>query len=168
MNYDKLFELGKPATYVVIIDDGSFANLCGQLRSDHPASVIRMIRGKKSKTVLAFLDEVSAALQFPYYFGENSAAFDECITDLDWITGDAYLLMVSNADYFLSETSSEQFNGWIHSLSRASEEWLTPNKYIPRNREPTPFHVLFQCGEPCSSTFLRRLEDSDVEFDRLD
>jgi hypothetical protein len=29
--------------------------------------------------------EFAASFQFPYYFGENWPAFDECINDLSWL-----------------------------------------------------------------------------------
>src|SRR5262249_52404434 len=92
MQQDKVLRLGKPCFYVVGLGDDAFANLQLQMVHTHPRAVVRVIRGRKSRTVRAFFDEVSAALQFPYYFGENWAAFDECITDLDWLAGDAYLL----------------------------------------------------------------------------
>ena len=49
------------------------------------ALVVRAIRGRKARTLEALFDEFAAAFQFPYYFGENWAAFRDCITDLDWL-----------------------------------------------------------------------------------
>ena len=43
------------------------------------------LRGKRCKTEDDYLVEVSASFQFPYYYGENWSAFDECIQDLEWI-----------------------------------------------------------------------------------
>lgn len=43
------------------------------------------IRGKRCKTEDDFFHEISASFQFPYYFGENWAAMDECLCDLEWI-----------------------------------------------------------------------------------
>lgn len=43
------------------------------------------LRGKRCKTEDDFLIEISASLQFPYYYGENWPAFDECIQDLEWL-----------------------------------------------------------------------------------
>lgn len=43
------------------------------------------IRGKRCKTEDEFFNEVSASFQFPYYFGENWAAMDECLCDLEWL-----------------------------------------------------------------------------------
>lgn len=38
---------------------------------------VRRVRGKKAH-LSGIVREFGAALQFPYYFGENSGAFDEC------------------------------------------------------------------------------------------
>ena len=43
------------------------------------------LRGKRCRTEEQFLLEVSASFQFPYYYGENWSAFDECIQDLEWL-----------------------------------------------------------------------------------
>src|SRR5262249_51187363 len=136
--------LGKPCFYVVGLGDDAFANLQLQVGHTHPRAVVRVIRGRKSRTVRAFFDEVSAALQFPYYFGENWAAFDECITDLDWLPGDAYLFLISRADLLLCDAGPEEFQILVTSLASANVEWVTPNAYMPRQRPPTPFHVLVQ------------------------
>lgn len=49
------------------------------------ALTIRAVRGRKMRTVHGLFDEMAAALQFPYYFEENWAAFDECLADMDWL-----------------------------------------------------------------------------------
>src|SRR5688500_5282014 len=93
-----LTSLDGPALHLIQIGIDALENTKLRLSAAHPASVIRTVRGKKSRTVSAFFDEVSAALQFPYYFGENWAAFDEMIVDLEWLVGDAYLLMIPDGD----------------------------------------------------------------------
>jgi hypothetical protein len=45
--------------------------------------VVRSVRGRKMTTTAQLYDEFAAALQFPPYFGENWAAFDECLSDMD-------------------------------------------------------------------------------------
>lgn len=46
---------------------------------------IAYIRGKRCRTEESFFAEISASFQFPYYFGENWAAMDECLCDLEWL-----------------------------------------------------------------------------------
>lgn len=43
------------------------------------------LRGMRCKTEELFFYEVSASFQFPYYFGENWPAMDECLCDLEWL-----------------------------------------------------------------------------------
>ena len=51
----------------------------------HDNSYVSYIRGNRCKTEEDFFYEISASFQFPWYFGENWAAFDECICDLEWL-----------------------------------------------------------------------------------
>lgn len=167
MAQEQLFTLGKPCFYIIQADEATFQNLTMQLIHYYKSSIVRTIRGNKSKTLQSFLDECAAALQFPYYFGENWAAFDECITDLDWLEGDAYLLMVNNASSLLSEAHPEDFETLLQILAKANEEWLTPNAYIPRNRNPTPFHVVFQCSVEDILTFTQQLTSFGTLFSQF-
>lgn len=54
------------------------------------------LRGKRCKTEDAFFYEVSASFQFPYYFGENWAAFDECICDLEWLKFNRIFIVIDD------------------------------------------------------------------------
>ena len=63
------------------------------------------IRGKRCKTEDDFFREISASFQFPWYFGENWAAFDECICDLEWLSFERIFVVIN--DY------SQVFNGDI-------------------------------------------------------
>lgn len=156
---NKLFKLGKPAFYITPVSASQFRNLYRHLRRRKKEAAIRIIRGKKSKTRFDFYNEIAAALQFPYYFGENGAALNDCINDLEWLQADAYLLMVDDAHLFLRDASAYTVEDFMDIFSDANIEWLTPNKYFPRTRQPTPFHLLFRCDESDIPAFLQRLGD---------
>lgn len=51
------------------------------------------LRGKRCATEDDFLIEVSASFQFPFYYGENWPAFDECIQDLEWLKFDKIFVL---------------------------------------------------------------------------
>ncbi|AYF75074.1 hypothetical protein D7D52_15735 [Nocardia yunnanensis] len=70
----------------------------------------RELRGRKMRTVAGVFDEFAAAFQFPYYFGENKDAFDECLRDLDDFVGPArgYVAVVRNAALMLDEQPGER------------------------------------------------------------
>ena len=167
MTYDKLFEPGKPCFFVVNMDILDFDALSRYLSATYQGSIVRFIRGDKSKTVPDFFDEIAAALQFPLYFGENWNAFYDCIIDLDWTDGSAYILLVSHSSSLLSDADNEDFEALIRILSKANEDWTEPNKYIPRGRSSTPFHVIFQCSATDVSTFSDRLARLEPQFDTL-
>jgi hypothetical protein len=71
-------------------------------------ATVRVIRGDRSRTVDALFDELSAALQFPLYFGSNWAAVDECLSDLDRLGWDGpIVLVVPRADELLVESTAD-------------------------------------------------------------
>ncbi|MGW0177372.1 barstar family protein [Rhodococcus sp. NPDC003322] len=56
---------------------------------------VRRVRGTRMPTVPAVYDEFAAALQFPYYFGANKDAFDECLRDWqDWLGAAPDLIVI--------------------------------------------------------------------------
>ncbi len=168
MIHKKLFELEEPCFFIMETDDGAFQDLSFQLADEDARRRVRRVRGGKSRTVPAFFNEIAAALQFPYYFGENWAAFEECITDLDWIEGTAYLLMINNANLLFSKADDEDFRILLRLLGKANEEWREPNTFIPRSRPPTPFHVLFHCTTGETAAFSERLAKAQILPTRLE
>lgn len=163
MEYTSLFNVNSPLVFTISTNEDSFANLYNQLTIGNKNSVIRMLRGKKCKTTPDFFNEISAALQFPYYFGENGAALNDCLSDLDWLEGDSYLLMVNNSEEFLSG-SENIFNNMLEIFLEVQKLWLAPNEYIPRDRKPTSFHLLFQYSSP---DFIDRLKKSEIAFEQI-
>ena len=109
----------------------------------------RAVRGWKMRTVTALFDEISSALQFPLYFGENWAAFDECLTGLA-LPPQAQLggivLAIADADQLLVDADVPEFGNLLLSLvdahaafSRAvalGQSW---------DRPPIAFHVVLAC-----------------------
>lgn len=122
-------------------------------------AVVRFLRGKKMRTVHSLFDEFSAALQFPYYFGENWNAFSDCITDLDWLAGDSYILIVTDAEQVLIEEEPEQLESLINILQDAGDEWSVPVETTEAwSRESVGFHVVFQCTGRDKQEVIRRLQ----------
>ena len=167
MTYDSLFVSGIPAIYLLAVDTSEADNLYLQLSAQNKKAVIRRVRGKKSKTVDDFFNEVSAALQFPLYFGENWNAFNDCINDLEWLGGEGYVLLVNDAPFLLCEADGEDFHILVKMLSLATEQWLEPNKYWPRNRPPTPFHTVLQCSAADIEVLHQRLKQLGITYQML-
>jgi RNAse (barnase) inhibitor barstar len=103
----------------------------------------RVLRGAKMRTEPALFDELAAALQFPDYFGENWAAVDECLTDLEWLPGNGYLLLLADADQVLADEPADRFDLLLRVLERAAQEWARPvERGEDWDRAAVPFHVV--------------------------
>jgi hypothetical protein len=103
------------------------------------------LRGPKMRTVDALFDEVGAALQFPYYFGENWPALDDCITDLEWVPPRAgYVLVLAEAEMVLDD-ERDALNVLRRVLTNAVTEWAKPVELGEWwDRPPVPFSVVLQ------------------------
>lgn len=120
--------------------------------------VVRRLRGTKMKTVASLFDEIAAALQFPYYFGENWDALDECLSDLGWLPGRSYLLLIADALQVLSEEAAVEFRTFVNLLMRSGEEWASGRmKGEPWDRPPTAFHIVMQCLEGQDEELANRI-----------
>jgi hypothetical protein len=109
---------------------------------------VRVVRGGKMRSYAGLFDEFAAALQFPWYFGENGNAFDECIADLSWLPRQSgYVLVIADPQEVLADTEDDGLSWLVGSLSRANEEWATPVELGEWwDRPAVPFHVVLQCG----------------------
>jgi RNAse (barnase) inhibitor barstar len=127
----------------------------------------RTIRGRKARTMQALFDEFAAALQFPYYFGENWDAFDECLTDLEWLPADAYVLLIENSTHLLETEPSDRLSTLFQILERAGREWGTPaTGQFPRPAKS--FHVVLQCTLEEEGSLQQKLEAAKVSFEPLE
>lgn len=97
----------KEALTLVELSDSDFCNYGWKLASDEPAAAVRLVRGRKMRALDGVFDEVSAACQFPYYFGENYAALAECLGDLDWLNASSVVLMISGFSELLADEPVE-------------------------------------------------------------
>ena len=61
------------------------------------------LRGTRCKTEDIMFHEVSASFQFPYYFGENWDAMDECLCDLEWLCASKIFVVVDDFSCMFSE-----------------------------------------------------------------
>lgn len=90
--------------------------------ASHSNCYAAYIRGKRCTDDESLLREFSAAFQFPWYFGMNYAALDECLCDLDWLSFDGIFLLVDNADCIFAGNKKEQEWLW-NVLRKVQTEW---------------------------------------------
>ena len=156
-------ELKGPWLHVVVIDLPSLADRLLRLVAEDRYIAVRIVRGTKMKTEMQLFDEFAAALQFPYYFGENWDALNECINDLSWMPAERFVLVITNAAEALAETT-DAFRTLMEILCDAGREW---SKASPGTRpwapEPRPFHVILQVSEGGMSGILSVLDAAGVE-----
>lgn len=109
--------------------------------------VARVVRGSKMRSYGALFDEIGAALQFPDYFGENWAALDECLGDLDWLPGVAYVLIVTRAEQLLADEEPDALNAFLKIIETVAVTWASPNAEDEGpTKEAIPFHCVLQTG----------------------
>jgi len=85
------------------------------------------------KTDKELFSVVAEAMKFPDYFGNNWDALDECLSDLDWLPVDGYLLILRDAG-----------KGWSRDpylLGCFVTAWLESAEYWVEKQ--TPFHLIF-------------------------
>jgi len=64
-----------------------------------PGTYAAYLRGKRCRTRTGFFREISAAMQFPAYFGENWDALSECLRDLnEWLSFKAITVVIDDYD----------------------------------------------------------------------
>jgi hypothetical protein len=95
------------AFFVLDADDSNLCNYGWRLASDRPTTAVRFARGRKMRIVRDLFDELAAACQFPYYFGENWPAFAECLGDLDWMNSLRFVLIITEFEEVLADEKHE-------------------------------------------------------------
>lgn len=167
---ENLLKTEPPWLHFCVTDVSSITNIAFKLHRECRKRFITLrLRGNKMRNISALFNEFGAALQFPYYFGENGNAFDECINDLDWLIAPGYVLIIHDADQLLVESTSrdEQTQSIMAMLASAGEEWSRPVEGGARARPSRPFHVVFQTDSDKAEMFRDRLKKLGVNFSEL-
>jgi RNAse (barnase) inhibitor barstar len=73
------------------------------------------------------LKQLAATLRFPSHFGQNWDAANDCLTDLSWIDGKGWVLILLHCDVFAA-AHQEVFDTAMEVLSAAAESWRERNK----------------------------------------
>ncbi|RJO72213.1 hypothetical protein D5S18_23940 [Nocardia panacis] len=102
----------RPVIGALEVGAAEFSGVRGSVPSGY---LVRELRGSKMIAVAGVFDEFAAAFQFPYYFGANKDAFDECLRDLDDFVGPAagYVAVIRDSELVLAERPRER--DWLAS-----------------------------------------------------
>ena len=107
-----------------------------------PGYVVRTFDGRKCHTKAGLLGECARVLDFPSYFGKNWDAFEECVTDLQWLPAPGYLFVITDAEQVLPD-HDEEYEAFLAILEQSGTVWATEQDVRPA----LPFHVLLVVDE---------------------
>ena len=115
----------------------SFDNFEGQANM-----AVRFLDGRLMATIKDMFAAFAVAFEFPDYFGNNSAAFNECMTDLSWLPASGYTAVIANPDKLLA-TEPLELSWLIESLRKICEAWSIPiTDGEAWDRPAKPFHII--------------------------
>ena len=155
-------QLTHPMAFAVAaVDDDTFADRFFALREEFPQAAIWKVRGSKMRTLPAMFDEFGAALQFPYYFGENWAALDDCLGDLDWADAIDHLLMITDAHLLLAAEPVSNLASLLESLVDAHTAWGQP----PSDGVVRTFRTIIQVPPEYEAVLWSRLAEAGYATD---
>ena len=80
------------------------------------------IDGKNIARKDQLLNHAKAAMHFPGSFGDNWDALEECLTDLEWVDGDGYVIYYDHIDGLLA-AHPDQFETLVEILRDAVASW---------------------------------------------
>ena len=80
------------------------------------------IEGKNIGRKEQLLNHVAIALHFPKDFGANWDALEECLTDLEWVDADGYVIYYDHIDGLL-DAHPDQFETLVEILRDAVASW---------------------------------------------
>jgi hypothetical protein len=133
----------------------------------HPEWDILRVRGEKATDDARFFDELAAALQFPYYFGENWDAANECVSEPLWLKGSSFLFIFDSAQHLLSE-SDRGFRILLEVLADAHDRWHRETAdFGPRGRQPIAFQSILACAPDAVDALIERMDAANATFVRL-
>lgn len=92
-----------------------------------PHTYVAYVRGQRCTTYERLHAEISAALQFPSYYGENLNALSECIEDLEWLNAERIFIFIDQAENFLQFDEAED-NAYSKILICAEKYWQEESK----------------------------------------
>jgi hypothetical protein len=137
--------------------------LVWQLQS--AGAVARVLRGSKMTTLDGFFGEIGAALQFPAYFGENWDALNECLTDMLWLRGPAYVLVVTDANLLFRDDKRDSLPTLLKIADFAGESWAAAaDEAEPWGHGSVPFHLVLAVEDAAVEAWHRRLARAGIDI----
>lgn len=131
---DRLASTSPPWAHLLVGDEHAL------LPAAPPGFVARTLDGRRCRTKRALLDEIARALAFPAHFGRTWDALEDCLTDLEWLPGPGYRLVITAADRLLARNRAH-YTTFVALLEDVGRAWATGATGHP-GREAVPFHTV--------------------------
>ena len=96
----------KRGIYFTTLSDNELYSI--EYQSTREDAYVSHIRSALCSTLDDFFREISASMRFPDYFGWNWAAFDECITDLDWLKFKSIQIVIDHYELMFRAEKDEE------------------------------------------------------------
>ena len=124
---------------------------------------------QKLRNLDDFYHEASLVFQLPDYFGHNLDALDECLTDLEWLPGQGYLVIFKNAESFLCDESNDIIEGILSVFHDAGSEWANEVREGETwDRKAKPFHTVFEFSEDSGGVWLQKIDRTEIAIYELE
>lgn len=161
MYKDILYNIVEPGFIFTEMNKGKFDDLLNEYRFDKARdNVVILLRGANMRSLEGLFQEFAAAFQFPSYFGENWNALDECIHDLDWLSGDNYIIGINDIQDLLINEEKGELDVLFKILKGGSSEWGMPKDIGQAwGRQGKPFHWLLQYDTEDATQISQRFTD---------
>lgn len=105
-----------------------------------PGFVQRVVDGRRCGTKRRCLAELARAFACPPYFGGTWDALEDCLTDLEWLPGAGYRLLIRAADRLLPR-DADGYATLVALLGDVGRAWGTAATGHP-GRAAVPFHTI--------------------------
>jgi hypothetical protein len=147
MNNTIFGKVQSPFLFKTTIALSEFENWMNGLRLGE-GKYVAVLRGERMQDFKSLFQEIAAALQFPYYFGNNWNALDECIKDLDWLPAKLFVIGITSSQLVLSKESTDDQFAFGVLLKETCKVWSQPcDENEEWGRQGRPFHVVMQCDD---------------------
>jgi RNAse (barnase) inhibitor barstar len=135
ISFNVLNALRGSESLVVAVQSGTLRELAGLEFELHRAGkLVRTLDGRQMRSVHELLLEFATGFQFPWYYGENSAALDDCLTDLSWLVDDetGIVIVIKHAEALLLD--EPEARAWfIRRMLYAFDAWSSADNPVSRS-----------------------------------
>ncbi len=130
----------------VVRADLESTTVAASLTAAGNVGIVVELDGSATTTSETLFAAFAHILKFPDYFGANWPALKDCLTDLDWLPADSYVVVVRNSDQLLAAEPIER-SSLLKAMVSTGEEWAAAVELGEWwDRPPRPFHLVLDQG----------------------